>query len=369
MVLFGSQKERVLTHEQKNCYDAERKGGKDMILSDRKKKILKAVVDDYIETAEPVSSKNICDKYLSDCSPATVRNELSALESMGYLVQPHVSAGRIPSEKAFRLYVDELMTAKPLSEEEIRVIDEYFRRKTDSVEELVNNVAKVISEITNLTSVVVQTPDEDDVIRKVTVVELSAKTALLVVVTDSSVIKDNIIDLPEGMDSESVTTANAWLNKVFVGKKVSEAVNYQAIRSDLVVDFALYKELYRQIVEILKKSSSEKGEVLTSGSGKIFDYPEYSDASRAKDFLMRLESKENLAEIFDTSKENIEVVVKIAGEEENLPEGCSSVSAKISVNDKTVGSAGVIGPVRMDYTKVISVLEHIGKLIDKIMTE
>ncbi len=340
-----------------------------MVLSDRKRKILKAVVDDYIETAEPVSSKNICDKYLSDCSPATVRNELSALESMGYLVQPHVSAGRIPSQKAFRMYVDELMTAKPLTDEEIKVIDGYFQRKTDSVEELVTNAAKVISEMTNLTSVVVQIPDKDDVIRKVTVVELNGRSALLVVVTDSSVLKDNIIDLPGDMDSESLRTANNWLNKVFVGKKVSEAEDFDNIKSDLSVEFALYKELYRRIVEILKKSSHEKGEVLTAGSSRIFDYPEYSDASKAKDFMMRLESKEDLAEIFDTTDEKFEVVVKIGQEEENLPEGCSSVSAKISVNDKTLGSAGVIGPVRMDYTKVISVLEHIGKLIDKILTE
>lgn len=340
-----------------------------MFLSDRKRKILKAVVDDYIETAEPVSSKNICDKYLSDCSPATVRNELSALESMGYLVQPHISAGRIPSQKAFRIYVDELMTAKPLTEEEINVIDSYFKRKTDSLEELVTNVAKVISEITHLTSVVVQSPDVGDIIRKVTVVELSGRSVLLVVVTDSNVLKDNIINLPEEMDSESIKTANSWLNKVFVGKRVSETADFESIKADISVDFALYKELYRQIVEILRKSANEKGEVLTSGSARIFDYPEYSDASKAKDFLDKLETKDELAEIFDTSKDEIEVVVKIGQEEENLPDGCSSVSAKISVNDKMFGSAGVIGPVRMDYTKVISVLEHIGKLIDKILTE
>jgi Transcriptional regulator of heat shock gene len=123
-----------------------------MNLSDRKRKILKAVVDDYIESAQPISSKDICEKHLSDCSPATIRNELSALESMGYLVQPHISSGRIPSQKAFRLYVDELMTVNPLSKEEIDVIDSYFKKRADNIEELVDRVAKVISETTNLTS-------------------------------------------------------------------------------------------------------------------------------------------------------------------------------------------------------------------------
>jgi len=341
-----------------------------MILSDRKRKILKAVVDDYIETAEPVSSKDICDKYLSDCSPATVRNELSALESMGYLVQPHVSAGRVPSQKAFRLYVDELMTSKPLTEDEIMFIDSYFDRRADNIEELVTDVAKVISEITHLTSVVVKSEEEfDETIRKVTVVELTGNNALIIVVTDNRVLRDNIVTLPDNIDADAIVTANNWLNKVFVGKKISEIGDFESIKTDISADFALYRELYKQIVELLRKTVDNKAEVHTSGSSRIFEYPEYNDVSKARNFLTKLETKDELRDIFDTSGENIETVVKIGEEAGNLPEDCSVISTKINIKDKTIGTAGVIGPVRMNYTKVISVLEHIGKLIDKMLTE
>ncbi|MEG2086112.1 MAG: heat-inducible transcriptional repressor HrcA [Clostridia bacterium] len=339
------------------------------MLSDRKRKILKAVVDDYIESAEPVSSKNICDKYLTDCSPATVRNELSALESMGYLVQPHVSAGRIPSQKAFRMYVDELMTVKPLSNEEIEVIDKYFQQRAGNVEELVMNVAKIISDITNYTSVVVKNKGEEEYIRRVTVVELNEKSALVVIVTDNSVLKDSIIDLPIDLDENGIKTANNWLNRVFCGKKVSEISNIDVIMSDISIDFALYRELYKKIVEILKKCNEGGQEITTSGSSKILDYPEYNDIDKAKDFLTKLETKSDLMEIFDTSKGDFEMVIKIGQEQNNMPEGCSMVSAKINVKDKMVGSAGVIGPIRMDYKKIVSVLEHIGQLIDKMLSD
>ncbi|MEG1923747.1 MAG: heat-inducible transcriptional repressor HrcA [Clostridia bacterium] len=339
------------------------------MLSDRKRKILKAVVDDYIESAEPVSSKNICDKYLTDCSPATVRNELSALESMGYLVQPHVSAGRIPSQKAFRMYVDELMTVKPLSNEEIEVIDKYFQQRAGNVEELVMNVAKIISDITNYTSVVVKNKGEEEYIRRVTVVELNEKSALVVIVTDNSVLKDSIIDLPIDLDENGIKTANNWLNRVFCGKKVSEISNIDVIMSDISIDFALYRELYKKIVEILKKCNKGGQEITTSGSSKILDYPEYNDIDKAKDFLTKLETKSDLMEIFDTSKGDFEMVIKIGQEQNNMPEGCSMVSAKINVKDKMVGSAGVIGPIRMDYKKIVSVLEHIGQLIDKMLSD
>lgn len=340
-----------------------------MILSERKRKILKAVVDDYIADAQPVSSKDICERHLTGCSAATVRNELSALESMGYLVQPHVSAGRVPSEKAFRLYVDELMDSEPLSDEEIEEIDRVFQSRVSGVEDIVRSVASVISDLTNYTSVIISGNDADEVIRQVTVVSLQGKSALVVLVTDSDVLKDRFIDLPEGLDESSIKTANEWLNKAFAGKRLSEVT--EDVTEEIDAEFDLYKELYKRVVDIVKKVNHRRREVLTSGSDKILEYPEYSDdVGKAKGFLAKIEKRDDLAAMFDACGDDIEFTVKIGKEEESkLPEGCSVVSAKISVKDKALGSAGVIGPMRMDYGRVISILEHIGELLDKILSD
>ena len=154
------------------------------MLSDRKKKILCAVVDDYIEKATPISSKDIQEAYLPDCSSATIRNELSALESMGYLIQPHVSAGRVPSEKAFRFYVDELAATDPLTPAETEMIEAYFSRKNTAVEDLVTAVTHVISEVTNYTSVMVKS-DMSDSIVTIRLLDLTNGKLLCVIVTDS----------------------------------------------------------------------------------------------------------------------------------------------------------------------------------------
>lgn len=339
-----------------------------MPLSERKKKILKAVVDGYIESATPISSKEIQEKHLPDCSSATIRNELSALESMGYLTQPHVSAGRAPSEKAFRLYVDELMEAGPLTDTEIQVIDKYFSKQIDSIEDVVSNVAKVLSDITNYTSVVVKEQSKTEKVEGIKLVQLTQASALLIIVTDSNVFKDNIIELPDALDDKGVNQAQKWLNKLFAGKTIDEISALALDKQTIADEFNLYRSLYDKVLEILiKLSECSQREVITQGAGKILEYPEYSDPELAKNFISTIEQKQQLAEIFDDENKNLEFSVKIGQENETIPEGCSVVSARINLNDKIHGSAGVIGPVRMNYKKVVSVLDHISKLLDNIL--
>lgn len=342
-----------------------------MPLSERKKKILKAVVDGYIESATPVSSKEIQEKHLPDCSSATIRNELSALESMGYLVQPHVSAGRAPSEKAFRLYVDELMEAGPLTETEISVIDNYFTKQIDNIEDVVGNVAKVLSEITNYTSVFIKERVKTEKVEGIKLVQLTQSSALLIIVTDNNVFKDNIIDLPEHLDDKGVDKAQKWLNKLFAGRTLCDIASDKNEKQIIADEFSLYRRLYEKVLELLVKlSNCADKEVITQGAGKILEYPEYSDPELAKNFIAAIEQKQQLAEMFEDENNNenkAEFSVKIGQEDETLPEGCSVVSARINFNDKIHGSAGVIGPVRMNYKKVVSVLDHISKLLDNIL--
>ena len=338
-----------------------------------KRKILWALVEEYISLGQPICSKDLQSKYLNECSSATIRNELSALESMGYLQQPHVSAGRIPTEKAFRLYVDELMEKKPLTDTETALIEKKVNRVFADgfadVKELVSSVAKVVSEITNYTAVALKGDFDTERIKSISVLSLGDGKALVVMVTDLNVLKDNIIDVPDLM-TEAYASANKLLNKMFVGKTFKELATKTGPMELLAKEIVGIRQLYLKILELIQQVANSRAEdIVTEGTTKIFDYPEYSsDIGKTKNFLTALEQKQTLATMFSDS-EGLDFSVKIGAESQGLPDGCSCVSAKISLNEKTLGSAGVIGPIRMDYKKVISVLDQINKVVEKILTK
>ncbi len=338
------------------------------MLSDRKKKILCAVVDGYIECAQPISSKEIQQHCLPDCSSATIRNELSALESMGYLVQPHVSAGRVPSQKAFRMYVDELMSDSPLTQYDIDVINHYFSGKISDIEDVVARVAHVISDVTNYTSVVVK-EDLSDRITSIKLLDLSNGKMLVVIVTDARLLKDGIVDLPQGFTEAMLKSAENWLNKIFVGKHVSEFLNFKYPYALVNSEFEQFNALFKKIIDVLRKVSIANGlEVITDGNNKIFEHSEYNDVEHARKFLCTLEHKQQLAEIFTDDSDDKAVTIKI-GVEDDMPDGCSAVSAKIRLGDNVSGNIGVIGPVRMNYSKVVSVLDKISKIVDSLLQD
>lgn len=339
-----------------------------MTLSERKKKILYSLVDDYIVTAEPVSSKKIQEEHLPDYSSATIRNELSALESMGYLVQPHTSAGRIPSQKAFRFYVDQLMVS-PLTGEEISAIEQHFTDKISSMQDVMVKATQVLAEITHYTSVAVEDASDNETVQNIRLVKLSQGSALVLIVSDRNVFKDNIVDVPQNLGEKDLEKVNDWLNKLFTPKKLEElkTIDLNEILED---ELLTLKNLFEDVLNILREASNKKQEIITRGAAQILDYPEYSDKDSAKQFLQTIEQKQKLAQMFTSDEDGMEMSIKIGREEEgNLPDGCSLVTAKIGINKGSIGNVGVIGPVRMDYKKVVSVLDHIGKLIEKLLNE
>lgn len=336
------------------------------MLSDRKKKILCAVVDSYIDRATPISSNDIQQNYLAECSSATIRNELSALESMGYLIQPHVSAGRIPSEKAFRFYVDELSSTSPLTSEDFRIIQQYFGRRLSGMEEVVSSAAQAISDITNYTSVVVKS-DMSDCIVAIRLVDLYNGKMLAVIVTDSRVLKDGIVEIPDDFTEALLAEVERWLTKVFVGKHVSEFINFNYPFALVNERFQQYNAVFRKIIDVLKKVSLENGmDMETYGENKIFQHSEYSNVESAKKFLQQMECKTQIAQLFtDDGGENGAVTIKI-GSADNAPEGCAVVTTRVALGDNVSGSIGVIGPVRMNYKKVLCVLDKVSRLITEI---
>ena len=333
------------------------------MLSERKKKILYAVVDEYIGKASPISSKDVQQEYLCECSSATIRNELSALESMGYLIQPHVSAGRIPSEKAFRFYVNELMCDCELTDAELELIDSYFNRKIGSLEEVITAVTRIISEITNYTAVVVK-EDMSDTITAIKLLDLSNGKMLVVIVTDARVLKDGMLEIPDEFTEQMISQAERRLNKLLVGKHVSEFLNFTYPYTLVNDEFAQFNALFKKIIDVLRKQSLYNGmDVSTYGERKTLQHAEYSDARQAQRFLAEMEDKGKIAEMFTfDGGEDGSVTVKI-GASDNAPDGCSVVSARVRLGENVSGSIGVIGPVRMNYKKVLAVLDRISDII------
>ncbi|MDR2091645.1 MAG: heat-inducible transcriptional repressor HrcA [Clostridiales bacterium] len=329
-------------------------------LSKRKKEILKAVIDDFIATANPVSSQDIKDKHLNEVSSATIRSELAALEEMGYLTQPHISAGRVPSNAAYKLYASELMQNKPLTKKDIEIIKGQFDGRLYDMEEVIKKAAKIISDMTNYTSVVLL-HDDDIVIRNIKLVELIEDTALIVIITNKQVLKDSFVTLPKGFDTGYINTANELLNSVFTGKNINDLGDIDAIIDG---EISAFRSVFDRVMEIIKVNLKREN-IVTEGEYKILEYPD-NDRDSARKFINIVQKKDNLNGLINES-DDIQFSVKIGREEANGLDNCAVVSAKYTLNGKEVGRAGVIGPVRMDYGKVYSVLNYVCKMIDEML--
>lgn len=338
-----------------------------MELSERKKKILQCVVDDYIETAVPVSSKSLTERHLPNISSATVRNELSALEELGYLTQLHTSSGRVPSAEAYKLYVSDLMIKDKLSEKEIDYIKKIFLEKADNLEEVIKNTTKVISELTSYTSVGVATPDVDEKINMIKFFRYKIDTALVLIVTERRLLKDNYISVPEGMTDEQLSEAERVLSRLLSGKSFEEVCN---IKDDINDEFSGYKNIFLNVVEALKVYMTVKeSDVVMEGQDKILDNPEYADISKIKNFLSVVTKKDKVMTLLAGDGRDIKINVKIGTDGyEEIPKDCSLVTATYSANGTKIGTYGVIGPIRMDYQKVVAVLENVGKILESILT-
>ncbi len=326
--------------------------------SERRKKILESVVDSYISEGEPVSSSAIRDKYFPDISSATIRNELSLLEDMGYLMQPHISAGRIPSSLAYRYYVDNLLT---LDNEagDLDELKERFDTHLSGVEEIVRNTAKVISDVTNYTSVVVLNP-LTTVINRLKLVDLGDGSALVIIVTDAGIIRDQLIEIDGDMTEDYLNQATKILNEIFNGRTLGEIRDNDDMVDERISD---YRRLFEGIIDVLKRYREKSGkQVYLEGTNKIFDYKEYEDVDNVKNFMSVIDAKDKLHELIEENND-IEFSVKIGKEDGDGLTHMALVTAKYSINGKEIGHAGVIGPERMDYKKVIKVLGQISSTL------
>lgn len=328
-------------------------------LTERKRKVLQALVDSYITSVEPISSSVIQAKYLPDVSTATIRSELSHLEEMGYLIQPHISAGRVPSSKAYKYYVENFISDEDIDLDQLK---KEITQKCDNVIEIVKNGAKIVSDATNYTSMLMITNSDTLTIKDIKLLDMYDGNALVLIITDSGVIKDKEIKLPK-IEDNYIEVANSLLAKSFAGKTLSQILSSQV---DLDAELKEFKQIFEDVFDLLTEyKKTREGQLYVEGTDKIFDYPESKNIDNVKNFMTIVGKKEKLKELMQDDAD-IEFSIKIGKEDAEGLDNMALVSAKYHIKGKEVGQLGVIGPERMDYKKVLSVLKQLGKLIDNL---
>ena len=332
-------------------------------MNDRKKKILQAVIDEYINTAEPVSSGALVEKYGLDYSSATVRNELADLEKSGYLDKTHTSSGRVPSEKGYRFYVDELIKEDDISLEEMKYIQSKLSTKVNEIEDLAKIATSTLSEITHYTTVAIGPKTEQQLIEEIKFVLLGSRMLMVVIVTDSGLIKETIIKYDEDITQSQVETLNNLFNSKLKGKPLSKIDKPMEEYIFSEINYSI--NVIKPIIEQINKIVEEAGTIYLEGANKSFDLPEFKCLELAKNFVNVLDEKELMLDILDSGvAKDINVYIGDENDKEELKD-FSVVTFKHSVGDRDLGTIGIIGPKRMNYSKVISVMKYISKKINQ----
>ena len=347
-----------------------RKEGEDAVkLDERKLRILRTIIDDYVLTATPVGSRTISKRSELGLSSATIRNEMSDLEEMGFLEQPHTSAGRIPSEKAYRFYVDTMLHSANLTAEELSAIKNHFARRMDEAEEVAATTARLLSDITEYTAMFMTPELQKVIVRHIQLVPVVPGRALAVVVTDAGLVRDATVQVPKDCGARELERLSNMLTERVKDKSLPDAV--EALRGGLGDSLEVQRRVFSSVADAVGRdlAREESRGVVLGGATNILRHPEYSDdLSKAKSMLSVLETKENLYRILSKATQ-MEFTVTI-GSENELPEmqDSSVVTATYKIGDRPVGSFGVIGPIRMDYARVLTILNLMGKSLSTVLT-
>ena len=328
------------------------------MLDDRKKKILQAIVEEYIDKAEPVSSGSLV-KALN-CSSATIRNEMAELEQAGYLDKPHTSAGRIPSQQGYRYYIDELLTEDKLTKKEIEYIKSKLETKVNELEDITKIATTTISEVTHYTTIAVGPNVEEHTIMDIKFVLLGSNVLMAIILTESGIIREATIKFDEDITEEQVRNLNYIFANKLIGKSMDEINGSfeEYLGTELKAGIKVIRKIIDEINKVLKITSNE---VYLEGTNKSFDLPEFKKAEIAKDFMNALDAKDLVADVLNTGiAEDINVYIGDELLDEKL-KNFSVITFNHILGDKDIGTIGIIGPKRMDYAKVISVMKYISK--------
>ena len=333
-------------------------------MDDRKKRVLQAIVEEYINTAEPVSSGNVLKNHGLTCSSATIRNDMAELESIGYLDKPYTSSGRIPSAKGYRFYVDELLKEDNISLEEIRYIKSKLETKVNELEDLTKIATNTLSELTHYTSVAIGPKVDMQNIEDIKFVLLGNRLLMAVILTDTGTIKETIIKFEQDITESQVETMNYLFQNKLLGKNLNRIDKpiEEFIMSEMNYQAGVIKPIVEQINRVVQESNHD---IYLEGANRVFDFPEFKTIDIAKNFLNILDQKEVVLDLLNNGfAKDINVYIGDENEYEDLKD-FSIVTFKHTIENKDLGTIGIIGPTRMDYSKVISVMKYISKKLNE----
>ena len=336
-------------------------------LSDRKLKILHAIIQNYLETGEPVGSRTISKYTDLNLSSATIRNEMADLEEMGYIMQPHTSAGRIPSDKGYRLYVDMLMEDK---EQELSEMQEQMLDKADKMDQLLRQAAKVLANSTNYATMVSTPMNNENKLKFIQLSMVDDEQIIAVIVLGGNVIKNKIIDIDEPISNENLLKLNMLLNTTLNGMSIEE-INLGLI-ARLKEQAGIHSEVVGNVLDAVADviQVDDDMQIYTSGATNIFKYPELSDNQSAQEIISAFEEKQQLSELVTqtlSQEDNTGIQVYIGDETPvKTMKDCSVVTATYELGDGMKGTIGIIGPKRMDYEHVLKSMKRLQSELDEM---
>ncbi|MBI3988641.1 MAG: heat-inducible transcription repressor HrcA [candidate division NC10 bacterium] len=338
------------------------------VLSDRQREVLKVVIQDYVLTAEPVGSRAISKRYISSLSPATIRNTMADLEEMGFLYQPHTSAGRVPTDKGYRVYVDSLMERRSLTRAEVSRIHELMQLSWE-INELMRETSRILSNLSCYTAIVFAPRLAKNALRRIEFVHLHRERILAVLKAESGFTQHKVIATDEVLTQEELDRISRYLNELI------EGLTLQQVREVLVAKMAEEKarfdQLMRRALELGKKSveGGEETEVFIGGAANIVTQPEFADVSTMRQLFTALEEKSKLVKILDQvlTAKDFRIII---GSENTIREmqALSVIASPYQAGEQLIGALGVMGPTRIEYAKMVALVGFTAKLLSKLLT-
>ena len=330
-----------------------------MDLSERKLKILQAIVGDFIHSAEPVGSRTISKKYDMGISAATIRNEMSDLEEMGLLTHPHTSAGRIPSDKAYRLYVNDLMQRYELPEETKRAIENEITFNMNELDKTLQHASKILSRLTNLTAFAMTPRQDENILKYINILPVDEDTVVLMIVAESGKITNKALRLNTPYDPETLELLSKVMTHNYRGRSLSSLLTLDIIK-DIETDVAALSGIAQNILPTFMTTLENMLDVdlYIDGLENIFSIPEYNDINKARGFMNMVSRKQDLTNLLINRDSGVIVTIGTENDDETLKD-CSLITATYCIDGKCVGKLGVVGPTRMKYDEVTSIIEYL----------
>ncbi|BDV41112.1 heat-inducible transcription repressor HrcA [Geotalea uraniireducens] len=338
-------------------------------LSERNKKILEAIIEDYIVTAEPVGSRAVTRRHGLALSPASVRNVMADLEEMGFLASPHTSAGRVPTDKAYRFYVDSLLTVRRIDKPERELIRKQYNAAGRDIGAILHETSRMLSSVSRYTGIVLAPRFSSTIFRHIEFVKLSGRRILTVLVAQNGSVQNRLIESEEEFATEDLVRMSNYLNELLEGLPVAQVRT--RILEEMKGEKALYDSLIARALVLSEQTLEEEGaQIFIEGQTNIFEQPEFADVGRMKTIFRAFEEKGHLVDLLDRCINAQGVQIFIGAETHlNRMEGLSVVTSTYLTGKNTLGVLGVIGPTRMGYAKVIPIVDYTAKLVSRLLEE